>query len=120
MSEVFNGPYIVDTSSEDDWYDKFFDKNVERGFVKILDNADSDGNPLGQSALFRCPCPHAETMNLPINRSDEHPSWGFTMEEDGSMTLRPSILQIANKSPSGKHINCNSHFFIERGKVRWA
>lgn len=114
----FYGPYLVD-ESDCDWYDKFFSQDVSRGFVKILDNVDSTGASLGQTALFRCPCPHAETVNLPINQSNTHPSWNFSQDAEGRMTLSPSIQQHALTSPNGKHICCDSHFFIRNGMVEW-
>ena len=115
----FYGLYRVDDSENDDWYEKFFSKNADRGFVKVLDNVDSDGAPLGQTALFRCPCPHAETLNIPINQPNKHPCWNFSQDSEGRMTLSPSIQQHQLTSPNGEHINCNSHFFIRNGMVEW-
>jgi len=59
--------------------------------------------------LFRCPCGCGYVITLPLQKP-HRPKW--TLSQNGSKrpTLYPSVWQ--NKG-------CNSHFWIEDGKIIW-
>lgn len=61
--------------------------------------------------IFLCPCGCREKIYASLARSGrERPMWTLK-KEGGCFTLSPSINRTAG---------CKSHFFIERGHVRWA
>lgn len=61
---------------------------------------------------FNCPCGCGTFVQLPVEKSMGSPNWDMLICKDmtSSITLRPSIKQVGG---------CNSHYFVEDGKVRW-
>ena len=68
----------------------------------------------GPSVSFFCPCGCGKEVWLPCNtpafNRHSSPSWGLTVNPDGTVTLTPSIL---DRGP------CQSHYFITNSRVSW-
>ncbi len=89
--------------------------------VRTIDSMDSLPIRLGRTiyivsrggeprwVVFDCPCGCGARIDVNLMKS-KCPSWDL-FEEEGAVTLRPSLWQ-----PAG---TCMSHFFIERNRVRW-
>ena len=60
-------------------------------------------------AAFCCPCGCGETIQLSC-LPDARPRWKVSVEEDGSVSLHPSVWRVKG---------CKSHFFLRRGLVAW-
>lgn len=59
---------------------------------------------------FLCPCGCGDLRIIPTHHSKRETKWHFTLK-DGQVTLDRSI----------RHLNrCQSHYFINKNKVRWA
>jgi hypothetical protein len=62
------------------------------------------------SAGLLCPCGCKETIQLSLVAND-NPRWKLTHHRDDSFSLHPSIWRTKN---------CESHFFLRRGRISWA
>lgn len=67
-----------------------------------------EGEHIWQVAML-CPCGCGETLHMPV-LADSRPQWRYTIHEDGSVTLFPSVW---------RKIGCQSHFHVRRGQVVW-
>jgi hypothetical protein len=56
-----------------------------------------------------CPCGCGDTIQLNV-RNDAHPYWRI-IEQKGTVSLEPSIHRLKG---------CRSHFFLRKGRIRWA
>lgn len=61
------------------------------------------------SANLICPCGCGEIIQLNLHK-DSRPRWNLIRYSDGTVSLRPSIHRT---------VGCQSHFFFERGQIRW-
>jgi hypothetical protein len=61
-------------------------------------------------AYIKCPCGCKEPIMLSLNKN-EFPSWRIKQDCIGRASISPSIHRTEG---------CKSHFWIKRGKVRWA
>lgn len=59
--------------------------------------------------VFLCPCGCGELVQLNL-LPDARPRWSAERHPDGTVTLSPSVWQVAG---------CRSHFFLRRGRVEW-
>lgn len=60
-------------------------------------------------AAMRCPCGCGETLQMSLHK-EGRPRWELIRHSDGTVSLRPSIWRKRG---------CGSHFFFERGRVKW-
>lgn len=56
-----------------------------------------------------CPCGCGEVLYMNLLR-ERRPSWSFSVETDGTITLTPSVW---------RQKGCRSHFYVRRGIVEW-
>ena len=81
----------------------------------------TDGTPLQDGVLYvvdnspyveyNCPCGCGRVVTLPTKKhSNGYDGWEFR-EEDGKVTLSPSVLS------SG--FDCKSHYFIRGNRIDW-
>ncbi|WP_236819161.1 DUF6527 family protein [Alicyclobacillus ferrooxydans] len=56
-----------------------------------------------------CPCGCGEVLHMSLH-PDGRPRWELTRHPDGTVSLSPSVW---------RKVGCRSHFFLERGRVRW-
>lgn len=63
---------------------------------------------LEQAALL-CPCGCGRVLQMNL-LTDSSPCWQFTHHADGSGTLHPSVW---------RQMDCGSHFWFRRGRIRW-
>ena len=61
-------------------------------------------------AYFKCPCGCNDTIMLSLNKHD-FPSWSVKQDKFGRASISPSINKLDG---------CKSHFFIKKGKLKWA
>ncbi|MCF8567897.1 hypothetical protein LLE49_24550 [Alicyclobacillus tolerans] len=61
------------------------------------------------SAEMLCPCGCGEVLHMSLH-PDGRPRWELTRHPDGTVSLSPSVW---------RKVGCRSHFFLERGRVRW-
>ena len=61
------------------------------------------------SAAMICPCGCGEVLQMSLH-VEGRPRWKVTFHSDGTVSLWPSV---------NRKIGCRSHFFFERGHVRW-
>lgn len=60
-------------------------------------------------ALLKCPCGCGDTIRLSL-AGERRPRWEVSIDEPDVPTVFPSVRQTAG---------CFSHFWLERGQVRW-
>ncbi|WP_425456068.1 DUF6527 family protein [Cognatilysobacter terrigena] len=60
-------------------------------------------------AAFRCPCGCGDSVELSLIGTIR-PAWKLHRDTAGRVTLSPSVW---------RQRGCNSHYFIEHGRVRW-
>lgn len=60
-------------------------------------------------AAMLCPCGCGETLYMSLHASGR-PKWYLTRHSNGTISLYPSIRRTCG---------CLSHFFFQRGYVRW-
>ena len=86
------------------------DDQLEDGVLYIVDHEDQRE----QFVQFNCPCGCGNVVWIPYYKVGQQkeitPSWGLR-EEDGKVTLSPSILS------SG--FLCRSHYFIRENRIVW-
>ncbi len=56
-----------------------------------------------------CPCGCGATLHMGL-LEDARPRWRVVRHRDGTASLSPSI---------NRRVGCRSHFWLERGRVRW-
>ncbi|EIJ80117.1 hypothetical protein PB1_07147 [Bacillus methanolicus PB1] len=61
------------------------------------------------SAAIICPCGCREILHMSLHK-EGRPRWELTRHSDGTVSLTPSVW---------RKIGCQSHFFFERGRIRW-
>lgn len=61
------------------------------------------------SASMVCPCGCGETLHMSLHK-EGRPRWELLRHSDGTVSLKPSIWRKKG---------CRSHFFFQRGQVRW-
>lgn len=61
-------------------------------------------------AYLQCPSGCKEIIMLNLNR-ERNPSWKISQDRIGKATIYPSIH---------KQDGCQSHFWIKKGKLKWA
>jgi hypothetical protein len=66
------------------------------------------GQPAWRAAL-RCPCGCGDTVELSL-LDTIRPAWTLRRDAKRRVTLSPSVW---------RQRGCNSHYFIEAGRVRW-
>lgn len=59
-------------------------------------------------AGFSCPCGCGDKIELVLH--GRSPSWKLSYSKDKRPNLSPSVY---------RSVNCRSHFFLERGRIRW-
>jgi hypothetical protein len=57
-----------------------------------------------------CPCGCKDLISLNLMTS-HRPFWALTWHGDGTVSVMPSV---------DKNSGCRSHFFVTKGRVRWA
>lgn len=86
---------------------------VEEGLPKRLKRRTlyivRDDGFLEQAAML-CPCGCGRVLHMNL-LPDERPCWSFTLHEDGTGSLHPSVW---------RKTDCKSHFWFRRGRVQWA
>jgi hypothetical protein len=61
------------------------------------------------SAAMLCPCGCGEIVHISLHK-EGRPRWEITNHKDGTVSFKPSIW---------RKDGCKSHFFLERGLIRW-
>ena len=56
-----------------------------------------------------CPCGCTQVLHINL-LPDERPCWRLTRNNDGTVTLYPSVWRKRH---------CGSHFWLRNGRVRW-
>lgn len=75
-----------------------------RGLVLLRDGGED------WSIAMRCPCGCGQKLELPLIL-EATPRWDLQVDANGRPSLTPSVWL---------RDNCRSHFFLRRGKVKWA
>ncbi len=60
-------------------------------------------------AAMICPCGCGVTLHLGL-LEDARPRWRVVRQRGGTASLHPSVH---------RRVGCRSHFWLERGRVRW-
>jgi len=61
------------------------------------------------SVAMLCPCGCGEVLHMSLH-NEGLPKWTLSSHANGTISLHPSVWR--------KH-GCCSHFFIEKGKIKW-
>ncbi|WP_052090605.1 DUF6527 family protein [Desulfosporosinus sp. HMP52] len=56
-----------------------------------------------------CPCGCGNILHMSLHK-EGRPHWKIIWHNDGTVSLSPSVNRL---------VGCKSHFFFERGRVRW-
>jgi len=67
-------------------------------------------NHIPWQIAFACPCGCGHHIQLGVVDGMKH-HWSIKIQDDGSITLSPSILSLRG---------CKSHFFIRNNSIVWA
>ena len=79
------------------------DPKLEDGVLYVVDDS-----PYVQ---FNCPCGCGGSVMLPTTKHEKgYNGWGFT-ENDGKVTLSPSVFSAG--------FPCRSHYFIRNNRIDW-
>lgn len=79
------------------------DPALEDGVLYVVDNS-----PYVQ---YNCPCGCGGNVMLPTAKhKDGYNGWGF-IEQDGRVTLSPSVFSTG--------FPCRSHYFIRNNRIDW-
>lgn len=77
--------------------------SLEDGVIYVV-----DGTPYVE---YNCPCGCGGVVMLPTkNNQRDYEGWGF-WEQDGKVTLSPSVFSTG--------FPCKSHYFIRANRVEW-
>jgi hypothetical protein len=68
------------------------------------------GDNFTKWAYFKCPCGCGDVLSLSLMNSVK-PNWWLEIDDKGLPTIYPSVW---------KKDGCESHFWIKKGRVRWA
>ena len=59
---------------------------------------------------FRCPCGCNNLIQLNLLK-EARPRWNYVVSKKNKITVKPSIW---------RNVDCRSHFFIRKSKIKWA
>ena len=79
--------------------------NIKKNIIYVV-----GGKKYTKWAYLKCPCGCNDTIMLSLNKQD-FPSWSVKQDKFGRASISPSINKLEG---------CYSHFFIKRGKLKWA
>jgi hypothetical protein len=83
-----------------------FSKPLVEGVVVLIKNGQQP-----KWVRFKCPCRCGQDVTLSLSKN-HHPHWSVREEDDGTISLAPSVW--LDKSSS-----CGSHFFVKNNQVQW-
>lgn len=98
------------------WFGKFQYRSKVLPDNPISENIQSDivyivgGEDYVKWAYFKCPDGCGDTIMLSLS-PNKRPSWKIKQDGRGRVSLYPSI---------NKQDGCKSHFWLKKGKIKWA
>ena len=93
-----------------DYAVSFTDTQPNQGEIPLKTVVIVGGKGWVKWAFMRCPCGCNEVLTLSLMQS-YRPNWRVKIDWLNRLTLSPSVW---------KKDGCNSHFFIEKGRLIWA